>query len=191
MRAKIYLLPQNVNDSRTYLPIHPVIPTALASLVLRCSPWQRHQTQLDTLQWAKASLLKLALTAMYRSRSTLNRRAFTWRIGSADPGAPSGCQLKRGLRALMFRPARRDPHRMRPLSPRKRVDTNCLMTVDLPYSERAHALRDLRTMNITAESLFAGLEGTLQALAIENFDLDVQPLKSRALRGSKGPRFVR
>lgn len=57
------------------------------------------------------------------------------------------------------------------------VGTNFLMTVDLPYSERARALRDLRTMNITAESLFPGLEGTLQALAIENFDLDVQPLQ--------------
>lgn len=49
---------------------------------------------------------------------------------------------------------------------------NFLTTIDLPYSERTKALRDLKTMNITAESLFPGLEGTCEALSIEHFDLD-------------------
>jgi hypothetical protein len=54
----------------------------------------------------------------------------------------------------------------------KVTGVNFLTTIDLPYSERMVALRDLLTMNITAESLFPGLQGTCEALSIENFDLD-------------------
>ena len=44
-----------------------------------------------------------------------------------------------------------------------------LSCVDLPYSDRERALRDLRVMGITAGSMFPGLDGTCEELAQSAF----------------------
>ena len=45
-----------------------------------------------------------------------------------------------------------------------------LSAIDLPISERRHAMEDLRYMGITAGSLFPGIDGTCQELRDRNFD---------------------
>tara|TARA_R100000322_G_scaffold27711_2_gene17643 strand:+ start:279163 stop:279372 length:210 start_codon:yes stop_codon:yes gene_type:complete len=45
-----------------------------------------------------------------------------------------------------------------------------LKAIDIPKSERSTVLRDLRTMGITASSLFPGLDGSCEALRQLRFD---------------------
>jgi hypothetical protein len=47
-----------------------------------------------------------------------------------------------------------------------------LIPFDLPWSERSHALRDLRTMGITAASMFPGIDGTCEQLRHQWFEAD-------------------
>jgi hypothetical protein len=47
-----------------------------------------------------------------------------------------------------------------------------LTAFDLPWSERAIALRDLRTMGITAGSMFPGLDGTCEQLRHQCFETE-------------------
>ena len=44
-----------------------------------------------------------------------------------------------------------------------------LVRLDIPWAERALAMRELATMGITAASLFPGLEGVCEALEEEWF----------------------
>jgi hypothetical protein len=48
-----------------------------------------------------------------------------------------------------------------------------LIAFDLPWSERTIALRDLRTMGITAGSMFPGLDGTCEQLRHQYFETEV------------------
>lgn len=45
-----------------------------------------------------------------------------------------------------------------------------LRVIDLPYSERAAVLGDLRMMGVTAASLFPGIDGTCEALRMDLFE---------------------
>ena len=47
-----------------------------------------------------------------------------------------------------------------------------LIPFDLPWSERLHALRDLRTMGITAASMFPGIDGTCEQLRHRWFETE-------------------
>ena len=46
-----------------------------------------------------------------------------------------------------------------------------LEAIDLPASERAQVMTELRMMGITAGSLFPGLDGVCEQLREQNFDL--------------------
>jgi hypothetical protein len=48
-----------------------------------------------------------------------------------------------------------------------------LISFDLPWTERSVALRDLRTMGITAGSMFPGMDGTCEQLRHQWFETEV------------------
>ena len=45
-----------------------------------------------------------------------------------------------------------------------------MTVIDIPYAERERAMRDLRTMGITAASMFPGLDGTFEELKHRLFE---------------------
>jgi hypothetical protein len=51
----------------------------------------------------------------------------------------------------------------------KAIGRSFLMAFDIPKSERSYVMEDLRTMGITAGSLFPGLDGACEAMAEERF----------------------
>jgi len=56
----------------------------------------------------------------------------------------------------------------------KSVQTNgktYLWAIDLPVSDRRNVVRDLSYMGITAGSLFPGLDGACEELAMRNFEI--------------------
>ncbi len=54
---------------------------------------------------------------------------------------------------------------------REGTDKKYLWAIDLPVVDRQHVVRDLSYMGITAGSLFPGLDGACEELAMRNFEL--------------------
>jgi hypothetical protein len=56
-----------------------------------------------------------------------------------------------------------------PVDDTTKLPLNHLTTIDIPIGDRPDALRDLRLMGVTRESLFPGLDGAFASLASDLF----------------------